>query len=97
MAVFVDEFSDGNFDCYVHNGQHVQSQSDYISENCLGILKPKKTALYKELVNTIGYDLVVVDSYVAEDIMGIPLADSEARKERQKPEDFDLPVEEYEG
>ena len=96
FAVFVDDYQNGYFGCYAHVGQHSKADPDYIAE-CTPVRKPKTTDLYKELTQVVGYNLVVCDTCVAEDIMGITLNVSDAMRMREKPEDYDLNVENYEG
>ena len=96
FAVFVDDYHNGYFGVYAHIGQHSEADPDYIAES-KPVRKPKTTDLYKELTQVVGYNLVVCDTCVAEDIMGITLNVSDAMRMREKPEDYDLYVENYEG
>lgn len=96
FAVFVDDYHNGYFGVYAHIGQHSEADPDYIAES-KPVRKPKTTDLYKELTNVVGYDLIVCDTCVAEDIMGITLNVSDAMRMREKPEDYDLNIDNYQG
>ena len=61
LAVFVDDISNGMASVYSHIGQHSTADLDYIA-GCYALHEPKKSDLYKELTDVIGYNLSVVDT-----------------------------------
>lgn len=88
VAVFVDDIHDGMVTTYAHVGQHSDASLDYIAD--LEADPNPKGDLYKELIRQ-GYDnLVVVNTDVAEDMLGIRMHPDDDARELEDPEKYDM-------
>lgn len=87
LAVFVDDVSNGMVTVYAHMGQHSSASLDYVAG--LEADPNPKGDLYKELIRQ-GYDnLVVVNTDVAEDMLGIRMHPDDDARELEDPEKYD--------
>lgn len=87
LAVFVDDVSNGMVTVYAHMGQHSSASLDYVAG--LEADPNPKGDLYKELIGQ-GYDnLVVVNTDVAEDMLGIRMHPDDDARELEDPEKYD--------
>ena len=87
LAVFVDDVSNGMVTVYAHIGQHSSASLDYVAE--LEADPNPKGDLYRELIGQ-GYDnLVVVNTDVAEDMLGIRMHPDDDARELEDPEKYD--------
>lgn len=88
LAVFVDDVSNGMVTVYAHMGQHSSASLDYVAG--LEADPNPKGDLYKELIGQ-GYDnLVVVNTDVAEDMLGIRMHPDDDARELEDPEKYDM-------
>lgn len=87
LAVFVDDVSNGMVTVYAHMGQHSSASLDYVAG--LEADPNPKGDLYKELIRQ-GYDnLVVVNTDVAEDMLGIRMHPDDDARSAEDPEKYD--------
>lgn len=87
LAVFVDDVSNGMVTVYAHMGQHSSASLDYVAG--LEADPNPKGDLYRELIRQ-GYDnLVVVNTDVAEDMLGIRMHPDDDARELEDPEKYD--------
>lgn len=87
IAVFVDDVHDGMVTTYAHLGQHSDASLDYV-RGLYADPNPKGD-LYKELIGQ-GYDnLVVVNTNVAEDMLGVDMFPDGDQRSDEDPEQFD--------
>lgn len=87
LAVFVDDVYNGMVTVYAHMGQHSSASLDYVAG--LEADPNPKGDLYKELIRQ-GYDnLVVVNTDVAEDMLGIRMHPDDDARELEDPEKYD--------
>ena len=88
LAVFVDDVSNGMVTVYAHMGQHSSASLDYVAG--LEADPNPKGDLYKELIGQ-GYDnLVVVNTDVAEDMLGIRMHPDDDARELEDPDKYDM-------
>lgn len=88
LAVFVDDVSNGMVTVYAHMGQHSSASLDYVAG--LEADPNPKGDLYKELIRQ-GYDnLVVVNTDVAEDMLGIRMHPDDDARELEDPDKYDM-------
>lgn len=87
IAVFVDDVHNGRVPVYSHVGQHAEADVNYV-RGLYADPNPKGD-LYKELIGQ-GYDnLVVVNTNVAEDMLGVGMFPDGDQRADEDPEQFD--------
>lgn len=87
IAVFVGDVHNGRVPVYSHIGQHAEADVNYV-RGLYADPNPKGD-LYKELIRQ-GYDnLVVVNTDVAEDMLGIRMHPDDDARELEDPEKYD--------
>lgn len=87
IAVFVDDVHNGMVTTYAHLGQHSDASLDYV-RGLYADPNPKGD-LYKELIGQ-GYDnLVVVNTNVAEDMLGVGMFPDGDQRADEDPDKYD--------
>lgn len=87
IAVFVDDVHNGMVPVYSHVGQHAEADVNYV-RGLYSDPNPKGD-LYKELIRQ-GYDnLVVVNTNVAEDMLGVGMFPDGDQRADEDPEKYD--------
>jgi hypothetical protein len=87
LAVFVDDIHNGRVSVYSPVGQHSEADIDYV-RGLYACTHPKSDALYNELKG-LGYDLEVINTNAAEQVLGTMFPDGNQRED-EDPSEFDV-------